>query len=104
MYNKDGSKIRSMKMDSESVDYLRALRFDVNENLYSTSQSYSSIYVSTKEGENVKTIKLCGIGIPDGPFVDDNGNIIIWNGLHIEFIWYSPYCYQKVPECCKRCF
>ena len=69
VYNKAGSKIRSMKMDSESVDCLRALRFDVNENLYSTSQSYSSIYVSTKEGENVKTIKLCGIGIPDGPLI-----------------------------------
>ena len=36
----------------------------------------SSIYVFTKEGVNVKTIKVSGLGAEaEGPFLDGNGNI-----------------------------
>ena len=75
VYNKDGSKIRTIQMASYG-NSLRAIRFDANENLYSTSYTESTIYVSTNEGVNVKTIKVSGLGaVAEGPFVDDNGNI-----------------------------
>ena len=79
MYNKDGSKIRYIQQSGG-----RAIQFDAaNENLYSSRISPPTIYVSTKEGENVKTIKLSDLVYADGPFVDT----LKWNGLHIEFIW-----------------
>ena len=74
VYNNGGSKIRTMQMAGNG-NYLRAIRFDVNENLYSADQLHSSIYVSTKAGVNAKTIKVSGLGYAEGPFVDDNGNI-----------------------------
>ena len=72
VYNKDGSKIRYIQPSGG-----RAIRFDANENLYSSRISPPTIYVSTKEGENVKTIKLSDLVYADGPFVDDNGNIYV---------------------------
>ena len=55
--NKYGSKIRYISIQPSGG---RSIRFDANENLYSSHYSQSSICVSTKEGLNVKTIKVSG--------------------------------------------
>ena len=80
MYNKYGSKIRTMQIASDG-NFLRALRFDANETLYTSSYLESTLYISAKEGGNVITSTLKGLGKADGPFVDDNGIIYQPNGM-----------------------
>ena len=76
VYNKDGSKSHKIDLTKKN-GIMFAIRFDANENIYTSIFQSSSLLVYTKAGVvNEFTVN----GISGNPFVDDNGNIYVPGG------------------------